>query len=173
MTADLLRLWGVFDRRTRRRAVLLFGLNIVAGILEIMGIGMIFPLLKIAGDPESIFAIDFLARIFAMAGEPEPRLFIAAVCAAVFLLFLAKNSLLALISWIQFDFVWTRRAEVASRLFAHYLRAGYAFHLQRNTANLLRNVTSAVQEVFAGLLLPAVLLLTEMVVAGRSLSDRI
>ncbi len=38
MTADLLRLWGIFDRRTRSRAVLLFGLNIVAGILEGMGI---------------------------------------------------------------------------------------------------------------------------------------
>lgn len=170
MTADLVRLWGIFDRRTRSRAVLLFSLNIVAGILEGMGIGMIFPLLKIAGDPESILTIDFIAWIFTIAGEPQPQMFIAAICAAIFALFLVKNALLALISWIQFDFVWTRRAEVASRLFAHYLRAEYAFHLQRNTATLLRNVTVAVQEIFAGLLLPAVLLLTELVVAGAILA---
>jgi len=51
-------------------------------------------------------------------------------------------------------------------LFRQYLYAPYTFHLQRNTAQLLRNLTTEIQQLFLQVLTPVAVLATELVVVG-------
>ena len=55
-----------------------------------------------------------------------------------------KNAYLAGMYYLQFRFLFNKQYALASRLFQAYLQAPYPFHLQRNTAQLLRNVTAEV-----------------------------
>lgn len=53
---------------------------------------------------------------------------------------------------------------ISSRLFRGYLRMPYAFHLQRNSAELIRNVNDAVRDVVDYTLTPALRIISEVLV---------
>ena len=75
-----------------------------------------------------------------------------------------KALFLALLAWQQTRFAFGVQAHLSQRLFTVYLRQPYTFHLQRNSAQLIRNVTSETS-IFAGNgILPAMLLLAESLV---------
>ncbi|MGH7893642.1 MAG: ABC transporter ATP-binding protein, partial [Candidatus Binatia bacterium] len=57
-------------------------------------------------------------------------------------------------------------AATATTLLRSYLQAPYAFHLRRNSVDLVHNATHAARRVFAGVLAPALALVTEVLVAG-------
>jgi len=54
----------------------------------------------------------------------------------------AKALFLGFLAWWQARFVYGLQATLSERLFAGYLRQPYTFHLQRNSAQLIRNTTN-------------------------------
>ena len=58
--------------------------------------------------------------------------------------YLFKNLFLGFLVWRQTRFAYGVQANLSQRLFATYLRQPYTFHLQRNSASLMRNVTGEV-----------------------------
>ena len=74
------------------------------------------------------------------------------------------------------SFVRARVAEetgvrLSSRLFRGYLRMSYPFHLQRNSAELIRNVNEAVKDVVDYTLIPALRIASEVLaIAGLGLA---
>ncbi len=63
-------------------------------------------------------------------------------------------------------FVGTFQETLSQRLFALYMRQPFAFHLQRNSAELLRNVVVEINELGARAVIPALTLLVEGLVLG-------
>jgi len=59
-------------------------------------------------------------------------------------IFLVKNLFLAFLAWRQARFAYGVQVQISQRLFTAYLRQPYTFHLQRNSAQLIRNVTGEV-----------------------------
>lgn len=58
------------------------------------------------------------------------------------LIFTIKNIYLGIIVYLQGFIIKKIRSNISKKLFNHYTEAPYSFHLQRNPANLLRNLTS-------------------------------
>lgn len=157
-------LWSIFDREMRGQTITLAGLMILGSILETLGIGLILPVFEVIVDPS---AIDRYAPVLGVIGVSEvdaERAGFTALCLLVILVFVAKNAFLIFQSHYQLKFAWDARAKLSSRLYRYYLGNAYSFHLHRNSATLTRNVTSATSEVFFKLVLPLILLLTELIV---------
>ncbi|MEO5374468.1 MAG: ABC transporter ATP-binding protein/permease [Alphaproteobacteria bacterium] len=164
MLSLIRRLWDLFDAKTRRQAVVLAGLIGIGGLLEGLGVGALFPLLKVLSDPEGIAGMPWLGRLYRAVGEPGHVVFVGGLCVAAMMAFLLKNIGAAVIARAQFRFVWSNRSRVASRLLRYYLFSPYTLHIQRNSSVLVRNISLSVQELFAGMVLPAVQLATEAAV---------
>jgi ATP-binding cassette subfamily C protein len=91
--------------------------------------------------------------------EPEALVLYGALL--LLAVYLVKNTYLAVLSVLQARYVFNRQVRIGGRLLEAYLHSPYPFHLQRNTAELLRNVnTEAMQVVGAGLM-PLMLLTME------------
>lgn len=58
-----------------------------------------------------------------------------------------KALILSFLAWRQMKFVFEVEAELSQRLFTGYLRQPYAFHLQRNSAQLLYTVKDEANSV--------------------------
>ena len=78
--------------------------------------------------------------------------------------YLAKNAFQIWQAWVQTARVAEGRAEIARRALAVYLAAPYPFHLRRNSAELIHNVTTAADDVCRRVLAPAVTVATETLV---------
>ena len=78
--------------------------------------------------------------------------------------FLVKNVYLAFLAYIQARYNSGRRVAISNRLFRAYLRSPYTFHLQRNTAELLRNTNSESGSIIGGVMMPVMNLVMEALV---------
>jgi ABC-type multidrug transport system fused ATPase/permease subunit len=76
-----------------------------------------------------------------------------------------KNAFLAFLIGRQTHFAYDVQEKLSQRLFTIYLRQPYTFHLQRNSAELVRNITGDVG-ILTGVLTNGLLMVTEILVSA-------
>lgn len=156
------RIWSLFDGTQRRYAVGIFGLMLVGAAFEALGIGLVMPFISLVSDPTKIeempWAADALAAVDITTGS---GIVIAAglILLAVFVL---KNAFIALMYYAQYRFVFSNQVRLSRRLFDAYMNSPYSFHLDRNSAQLLRNVNEEVRQTFSKILIPMMTLGVEL-----------
>lgn len=161
---DLLRkLWDVLTPLERRRFGVLFVATLIGSVWEAAALGLVVPFIGAISDPGSLqrgWWLSLTGRI----GSADPRRVLLAISAALFVFYLLKNVYLTLLTHWQFRFVYLAQAELSSRLFSAYLKAPWTFHVQRNSAELLRDINVEAPLVFGNVLFPLTVLLTELLV---------
>ncbi|MDB9312951.1 ABC transporter ATP-binding protein [Spirulina sp. CS-785/01] len=70
----------------------------------------------------------------------------------------------AVMYYLQYKFIFNKQKKLADKLLDGYLGASYTFHLQRNTAVLIRNLIQEINQLLMQVLIPLVLLVTELTV---------
>jgi ATP-binding cassette, subfamily B, bacterial PglK len=146
------------------KLVILFFMMLFGALLEVIGVGMIPVFVSILAKPEMILEMEWLAPFMERAGiETGGDLL---VFGAIILIgvFFVKNAYIILCRFVQARFIWRRFAMIGSNLFRHYMSAPYEFHLKRNTAELLRNVTQEAQEMAKYVMIPLLILAMDIVI---------
>ena len=160
LVREILRL---FDRRERWKlgalSLLLFG----GSLLEVVGIGIILPFIKIVGDPAAVLTNPRINPWLTRFGLETPRSIIIAACALLLALSLLKGIYVAFTMRIAYRFTYNKVLSLTRQLLMNYLRAPYLFHVQRNTADLVKNITFETEAV-GGVLKFALFLPTEIIV---------
>ena len=151
----------------RWRWAALIPLALAAAAAEAVGAGAAFGLITILGDPARAAALPVAAWVYPHLPAHDNRSVVLAFTLLVIAFYVARNLLLAGVTWAQERALNASVAELSHRLFAAYLAAPYDFHFRRNSAVLIRRVTDGVHNVFRGVLGSLVTIATEaLVVAG-------
>jgi ATP-binding cassette, subfamily B, bacterial PglK len=141
-------------------------LMLIGGAIETLGIGIIMPFVSLLNNPTQLSKINqdsnFLYQF--IPDNISTQLLLVWICVGLILIYTLKNVLLSLITFWQYKFICKNQIGLSNRLFRGYLYAPYTFHLQRNTADIVANIISEVGQVFSGVLMPAMILLTELIV---------
>ena len=161
------KIFLIIGHDVRRGAFGLFGLMVLAAMLEMAGVGLFLPLLQMLVVPDRMSSIPLLAGMFDnLNGTGENRLLIY-FCLVMVAFFAIKAVALGFIVFIQNRFVSQHQAVFARRLLRHYLTQPYVFHLQHNSMELIRNVTLLSTRIFIKGLLPILQFFMEfLIVAG-------
>lgn len=149
--------------KERRGAMVLLALMMVGMLLETLGIGLIIPVITLMMQGDLVSSYPVFTPIFEFLGKPSPTALITAVMLGLVGVYIFKNFFLAFLIWKQTHFVFDVRVNLSGRLFTIYLRQPYTFHLQRNSAELVRNVHGEVA-AFTGVISSAQMLVTEILV---------
>src|SRR5262245_46211491 len=131
----------VLDGTRPRRLVFVLTGTLIAGLLEIIGIGTIPALVSVIVDPNWLFSALSGSQVLNSIREIERSrllLFGAAMLCGVFLL---KNLFLIALVYGETQFVQSIGVSVSNRLFRAYMQSPYHLHLQRNPAEVIRNLT--------------------------------
>jgi ABC-type multidrug transport system fused ATPase/permease subunit len=147
----------------RRAAVGLLGLMLIGMALETLGIGLIIPVLAVIVQDDLATRYPTLAPWLSRLGNPSQEWLVVASMLTLAGVTALRVSFVALLTLWQSRFAHRVKANLSQRLFAGYLRQPYEFHLQRNSAQLIRNAMGQVQEV-CGLLTQGLQLTTEILV---------
>jgi ATP-binding cassette, subfamily B, bacterial PglK len=145
---------------TRRQWAALVPLSLAAAGAEALGAAALYLLIRIVGDPAAARTMPVIARF--TEGDWRGTVVVFTVLLAFF--YLTKNAFQIWQAWVQTKRVADGRAEIARRALAVYLAAPYPFHLRRNSAELIHNVTTAADDVCRRVLAPAVTVATETLV---------
>lgn len=170
MLGHLMKMRALLDRRTKRRLVGLFALMLMAAILEMAGVGLVLPLLQIVVDPNRLESMPLLPGLRDALGLSDTAHFVLAFTIGLTLFFAVKNAFLAWLTQRQNAFVQDRLSKFSTTLFDGYLRRSYAFHLHRNSAELIRNVTQSAPLVYTRGLLSLLNIAMELILSLAALA---
>jgi len=147
-------LLSLFSPRERTRLAALLLLMALGAALEVVGIGLVVPVVAAAVLPDSVLSHAVFRRLYVWSGAGSPEAFALVLLWAFLALIVVKNVYLGLVAHLQFRFVYAKYADVSRRLFRGYLMAPYALHLERHSADVTRILVTEVNGLFTGVLLP-------------------
>lgn len=161
----VLKIKQILTQNERKRAAVLLGLMLIGMLLEMLGIGIIIPAMTLLMRSDTTAQMPIFESLFNF--NPNQTQLMIIVMTFLVIVYLVKNIFLAFLAWQQTRFAFDMQAAISQRLYSNYMKQPYAFHLQKNSAELIRNVISEVNLFTARALIPGMLLLTEgLVVLG-------
>ena len=158
------KLLELFNKREKKKLIALFFMMITAALFETLGIGLIAPFVGIVTNPNLIQNQPIFSFLYKIGDFNSESSFIFCVIFILLSVFVVKNLYLLCFNYVQFRIVLNQQVKLSKELFKEYLTKPYTFHLQRNSADLLRNVDVEVPRVFQGIIISGFQLITEILV---------
>jgi ABC-type multidrug transport system fused ATPase/permease subunit len=155
---------GLLTPRERRKALLLLVLMSLGMALETLGIGLVIPAIAVLTQSDPASKYPALQPVLNALGNPDKQALVVGGMLLLAGVYFVKVSFMAFLGWQQARFAFGVQANISHRLFSSYLRQPYTFHLQRNSAQLTRNVVNEVNLLTFTCILPAMSMLTEVLV---------
>lgn len=160
---DLRSLWVLLSPWARARVPILSALTLVGALLEVIGIGAIPVFVATITDPTLV--TRYLPDSLGASSSWDSRSGLAFGGLALAGFFITKNAYLGFVSWYQGTFAAHERTAVGLRMFRLYLRSPYVDHLDRNSADLVRNINIDTERAVYEVIVPTIRLGIELVVA--------
>lgn len=151
----------IFNRKQKIQSVLLCIGLFIGALLELVGVSLITQLISLISDPSRIHSSNIMQFVYDMFNMQSDRQFFLFVVVALIVLFVLKNAYLLWINYIQYTFVFNNQLRLSARLIDCYLKKPYTYHLDNNSAEMVRNVMLD-SERFFNMLLCVFLTLSEL-----------
>ena len=133
--------------------------------MEMIAVSMMFPLIEVLSSPNATPSMSLAAALHKWINPASHADFAFWLLALLVAFYFAKNLFFGLLFYLQNRFGFHKQSKLSNRLFAHYLNLPYTFHLQRNSADLVRNLTHETDQIVWSLLIPGLTLITEALIA--------
>lgn len=161
MLASIRKCFAILSARMRLRWVGLIPLAVTVAALESMGAAGVFAFITIINEPTQVATVPVVSALYRVLPWQEGKALILSLAIALAAFYILKNILVGLIIYLQSRVVSNSAAELSAQLFKGYLTVPFAFHLQRNSAEVIRTTTDSVQQTVQGVMEPALGIVTE------------
>ena len=161
MLGLLKSLWKYSNRRERLFFYLLLLLMFAAANLELLGIGLLLPVVALLTNPALIHQNFFLEQVYRLLNPSSTKSFLLLLCALIVTVFLVKNLFLLFMTWFQTRLIYRKAGLMADLLFRTYVHAPYARYLDWNTSELVAKL-SVIRTEYHTVVNALLLLLTEL-----------
>lgn len=155
----------IFDKKQKLQSVLLCIGLFVGALLELVGVSFITQLVTLISNPEKIHSNEIMQYCYDFFNMTSDRQFFLFVVIALIFVYLIKNLYLLWINYVQYTFVFNNQLRLSGRLIDCYLKKPYTYHLDNNSAEVVRNVMLD-SERFFQMLLSIFLTLSEILVSA-------
>lgn len=160
------KLFQILEPGQKRAAILLLLLMIIGMMFETLGIGLVIPAISGLENPDILRnAFKWVASESFVAELTDNALIMIAL-GLVFFIYVLKTAFLTFLAWWQSQFIFGLQAAFSRKLFTGYMKLPYSFHLQRNSANLIRNSLNEVTQLTLVILSTASLTAECLVIIG-------
>lgn len=154
----------LLDKKQKRTMAWLIVLMAVGAALQTAGVGIIVPVMSVILDSNAIEENEYLHFFYELLGGGSRERFMILIMAAMILIFVVKNLFLYVQQKATLAFVYTNQFRTSERMMRNYLRRGYEFYLNADTAVVQRSITSDVNNMYA-LILALLQLLSDGIVS--------
>ena len=134
------------DKKDRLNLIFLFLILVVSTFFEMIGISVI-PLFAMAVIDPSLL-IDKLPRLFNynLIYELNQKDLVIYMSVLIIIIFIIKNCFLIFVNYFNGIITKRIRQNLTNKMFRNYINSDYEFHIQRNSADLIRNIYTEVSK---------------------------
>lgn len=142
------KLWFILSSKQKRYAVLVLLMSLMAALLETMGVAVIMPVLDMMLDVKGIRGRWYMVPFVEAFRLDTDMKVIWFVCLAVIGVYLVKTLYFVFYSWVSAKYSYMVQRELAVRVLAAYMRQGYMFFVQNNTASLINGISGDAASIY-------------------------
>jgi ABC-type multidrug transport system fused ATPase/permease subunit len=142
--------WAILTKKERRNLIWVFSLMLFGTVLETFSLGLVVPVVGLLTKPEYLKSHQ---RIDELLNFPSQTQFVVGAMLLLVLVYVVKSIFLIGSLWVQYGYSTSVTKRLGRTLFENYLKQPYTFHLQRNSATLIRNSQNTTS-VMAGTINP-------------------
>jgi ABC-type bacteriocin/lantibiotic exporter with double-glycine peptidase domain len=159
------KIFSLLSRRERLQVYGLFVATLIMALFQVVGIASIAPFLSLVANPDIIHTNERMNWLYTTLSFDNETSFLIFVGSLVLAIFTFSNLFSMVTTWMLMRFSWMRNYTLSRRLLEHYLHMPYIFFLNRNSADLTKNVLAEVKEVIGGVLMPGMKMISKAVAA--------
>lgn len=149
MLQILKKLNVLLDKKQKRTMVGLMFLMVIGAFLQTAGVGLLVQVINVVLDPEAVENSALAQVLYKILGSRDYKNFAITVMVLLIVTFIVKNVFLYIQQKLTFAFVYTNQFRTSERMMRNYLRRGYEFYLNADTAVVQRSITSDVNNMYA------------------------
>lgn len=130
--------------------IVMLALSILAGSLEISGVGLVYPLMLVIVDPAMVVTFPKIGWLTSHLGLSGHYQIFGFLFVLVFVLVVLKNVGMGWFRYWQCQTLAKWKTELSERLLRIYLFSDFKIHMEKTTSEIIRNVilTHQVHELF-------------------------
>ncbi len=161
MFKDFLKFVEYYGKDKKLKIIFFILISIVAGLLEFVGIGLIYPFLIMIMKPQSAIKIYCIENLFINL------LIIGFLIVSIFIL---KNVLMIICTYLQNKFVIEWKNDVNNMIMNYYLNAPYKKLFENTSSEKIYNVTVLSSQTLETFVLRALVFITNSIIIFLILS---
>jgi len=139
MEKNLIKIYGILNKREKFFVFILFLLAIFCSLLEFLSISAILPLLQeFVGGFENSTILNNFDKFLENQNLNDSNRFLILILILIFIFFI-KNITFAINTYLSNYFAFQIRYRLLNKLYEQYLKKDYNFFLNKNSNELIRN----------------------------------
>jgi len=155
-----LKILSLLNFKQKSNLLILFILMVLGAGLEMIGIGILLPVIAIMSHGDKGLQSPFIKTIIDVTGISNMESIFFYVLGILIIIYVVKMLFLGFVAWKQNKFIYGLQSHLSQKLYAGYLAQPYIYHIQHSSSLLINNVTLVVQQ-FSASLMALLNLLTE------------
>ena len=164
MLSSLKQLWQILSPLDKRKVIYVFILVMGMAFIESAGVISIMPFLAVLSNPNVVESNSYLKQLYDFTGTANKQNFILYLGFLSLFVVICSTVFKIVTQYAVNRFASLQRHYFSTRLLKTYLQQNYEFFIQRNSATLVKNILSEVDQLIWTMILPALTLMSYGVV---------
>lgn len=157
------KIFKILTPKQLRICFALIFLMLVIAVFEAFGIGLLYPLITIIGDPAYLEKHAEIAKIISYLGITTHKSLVIFLSLGLVFFYIFKNFLILFQGKLQIAFTLNNQADYTKRLYKYYINKPYLFHIDTNFSVILRNINLGCIIVFSQILTNTLIIITNII----------
>ncbi|MFA7245488.1 MAG: ATP-binding cassette domain-containing protein [Candidatus Magasanikbacteria bacterium] len=159
----LYKINDLFNKKEKIHFLFVLILSIISSLFQALGIISILPFMSIIMNSDLIYSNFFYFYVYNLFNFTSEGSYIFFVGLFVLSIIILGNLISALNIWVKTSFIWGKEHKLSVSLLKKYLSLPYIYFLDRNTADLGKNILVEVGNLMNGFLFPFLRILSDII----------
>lgn len=138
----------IFPTKQRWQFAGLFLLQLIETFLDFFGISLILPFVNILVNADTLRNAGWYMMVSRLIGSQETSSVLLFITLLMIAIYIIKNAFVLFLLDLRMRFIGTNKIKMGTKMISCYMHKPYTFHLQRNTAEIIRNINGDVTGAF-------------------------
>lgn len=139
----------LLDRKQKNAMAGLLVLMTIGAFLQTLGVSLLVEVVQVVVDPERAMRSSLVSTVYKIFGFEDFKTFSILIMAGLILTYIVKNIYLYYQYKLMYAFIYTNQFSTSERMLRNYMRRGYEYFLNADTAVVQRSITSDVNNMYA------------------------
>ena len=139
----------LLDKKQKSTMVGLLIVMTIGAFLQTLGVSLLVQVVEVVVDPQKAMNSRTVSTVYRIFGFEDFKVFSILIMAGLILTYIVKNIYLYFQYKMTYAFIYTNQFSTSERMLRNYMRRGYEYFLNADTAVVQRSITSDVNNMYA------------------------